>query len=47
MAVHASDCDGSISLTIDGRHRGLKLEDAEDLLEELEEAVESARVKRD
>jgi len=43
MAVHASENDGSITLTIDGRHRGIKLDDAEDLLEELEEAVESAR----
>lgn len=47
MAVHVSESDGSITLTIDGRHRGIKLEDAEDLLEELEEAVESATEHRD
>lgn len=47
MALHASENDGNITLTIDGRHRGVKLEDAEVLLEELEEAVKSAREHRD
>jgi len=47
MAVHASENDGSITLTIDGRHRGVTLEDAEDLREELDEAIESAKSHSD
>jgi len=43
MTVHASENNGAITLTINGRHRSMKLEDAEDLLEELEEAISEAK----
>lgn len=47
MTVHASENDGTVTLTVDGRHRSLKLKDAEQLLDDLEEAVESAKENRD
>ena len=37
MSVHANENNGAITLTIHGQHRNVKLEDAEQLLEELEE----------
>lgn len=43
MSVHANENDGAITLTIHGRHRNIKLEDAEQLLDELEEAIEEAK----
>ncbi|MBX0298028.1 hypothetical protein [Haloarcula nitratireducens] len=43
MAVYANETHGSITLTEDGRHRTLTLEDAQELLEERNEAVEAAK----
>jgi DNA-binding protein YbaB len=43
MSVHANENNGAITLTIHGRHRNIKLEAAEQLLEELEKAIAEAK----
>lgn len=43
MSPSASENNGAITLTVRGKHASMTLEDAEEFMAELQEAIEKAR----